>query len=89
MTTRRRPARTSQASPSKPEGGLKRLFKKFTSAKQIKDFKHILNSLLYLLMVLLVGVIIQYVWNSAMSLLDIEGYHMTIFEAAILWVCIY
>ena len=88
-TTKRRQPRNTQVASSRPESKLKSLFKKFFSAKHIKDFKHLMSSFVYLLGVVLVGLFIQFVWNYSLDLLNIENYHMTWFEAAILWVCIY
>jgi len=43
----------------------------------------------YLIITLLVGFCMQYCWNFASDKWFDGEYHMSLFEAAILWVCIY
>jgi hypothetical protein len=88
MTTRRTRKRTPKAEPE-PVSKIKQIFKWIQAEEQIEHFKYILNRLFYLLMVLCMGFIIQWVWNTIMDLCLDGQYQINMFEAAILWVCVY
>jgi hypothetical protein len=88
MTTRRTRKRTPKAEPE-PVSKIKQIFKWIQAEEQIEHFKYILNRLFYLLMVLCMGFIIQWVWNITIGAWFGEEYQINMFEAAILWVCVY
>jgi hypothetical protein len=50
---------------------------------------HILNCIRYLFVILLAGFIIHTSWNAAMIAWFNGQYQISLFEAAILWACIY
>lgn len=94
MTTRRRKARQSARSVknvTKPlaESNIKQIFNAVTASEEMVHFKYIMGRLWYLLLVLGMGFLIQWVWNAAMIQWCDGAHQVGLFEAAILWVCVY
>lgn len=98
-TTRTRKTRTSKDSArtvktvKEPQNRLlstiKKLYSTASRTQEGKKMLYILDRVRYLLVTLLAGFIIQYVWNNTVGVLSEGEYMMHMFEAAILWVCIY
>jgi hypothetical protein len=59
------------------------------SEDKLTNYKYILNRIVYLLWVLFMAFIIQKGWNTSMDYFLDGQYQMGLFEAAILWVCVY
>lgn len=68
---------------------LKDFFKALYKSEAKIHIEYILKRLAYLAQTLVIGYIIQYVWNFCM-ITWFEGDHqVNLFEAAILWICVY
>lgn len=92
MTTNRRKSKTNyRRSPSKPpeESNINRIFNAVSASEEMVHFKYIMGRLWYLLLVLGMGFLIQWVWNLAMIAWCDGAHQVGLFEAAILWVCVY
>ena len=77
------------ATPLKPHERVVKYIKEFKSSEHGEHVAYIFNRLMYLVMVMIMAVFVQFSWNSVMDLLFHGQHHMGLFEAAILWVCIY
>jgi hypothetical protein len=77
------------AVPLKPHERVIKYVKEFKDSEHGEHVAYVFNRLVYLMMVMIMGVFVQFVWNSAMDQFFQGQYHMSLFEAAILWVCIY
>lgn len=88
-TKRTRKKTVTKPQPSEPESRIKKIFKWLQAEEQIEHFKYILNRLFYLLIVLGMGFFIQLVWNFVVGQFFDGEYQINMFEAAILWVCVY
>ena len=75
--------------PLKPHERALKYIKEFKDSEHGEHIAYIFNRLVYLVMVMIMGVFVQFIWNSAMDTFFSGQYHMSTFEAAILWVCIY
>jgi len=91
MTTRQRTAKkqTPIGKCSFADSSIKQIFNAITASEKMAHFKYIINRLWYLLLVLGMGFLIQWVWNTAMIYWCDGAYQVGLFEAAILWVCVY
>ena len=68
---------------------LKDFFKALYKSEAKLHIEYIVKRLAYLVQTLAIAWIIQYIWNHAMlNFLD-GNYQVNLFEAAILWVCVY
>lgn len=73
----------------KKELTLKDFFKALYKSEVKIHIEYILKRLAYLLQTLVIGWIIQYVWNFAMIKWSDGEHQVNLFEAAILWICVY
>jgi hypothetical protein len=65
------------------------IFKAFYKSELYIHMKYIFARLFYLLQTLIIGWLIQYVWNYSMIKWFEGEYQVNLFEAAILWICVY
>jgi hypothetical protein len=86
---RRRTRTKVPAVPLKPHERVIKYIKEFKDSEHGEHISYIVNRLFYLMMVMLMAVFVQFSWNTAMDTFFNGQYHMSLFEAAILWVCIY
>jgi hypothetical protein len=86
---RMRTSRVSQTRTPVPNNSLVGLLKAFSKTKTGEHLAYILLCLRYLVITLIVGFCIQYCWNFFNDKWFGGEYHMSLFEATILWVCIY
>ena len=85
----RTPKRIPIANKPKTELKLADIFNAFYKSELYIHVKYIFARLFYLSQTLVIGWIIQFVWNLAMEKW-FEGEHqINLFEAAILWICVY
>jgi len=89
MTTRSRTRKIPLASKNKNELKLEDIFKAFYKSELYIHVKYIFERLFYLLQTLFIGWIIQFVWNFSMVKWFQGNYQVNLFEAAILWICVY
>jgi hypothetical protein len=68
---------------------LKDFFRALYKSEAKIHFEYILKRLAYLAQTLVIGWLIQYVWNYAMILWFNGEHQVNLFEAAILWICVY
>jgi hypothetical protein len=61
----------------------------FIKSKAGKHTIHVLNCLRYLLFILIAGIVIHKSWNAMMILAFKGEYQISMFEAAILWACVF
>lgn len=86
-TTRRRKSKIVPSTNT--ELKLKDFFKALYNSEAYIHIKYILDRLFYLCQTLIIGWLIQYVWNFAMIKWFEGEYQVNLFEAAILWICVY
>ena len=90
MTTRATRRKKLPLAPvEKKELTLKDFIKALYKSEVKIHIQYILIRLAYIFQTLLIAWIMQYVWNSAMIKWFDGDYQMGIFEAAILWICVY
>ena len=77
------------AVPLKPHERVVKYIKEFKDSEHGEHVAYIFNRLIYLMMIMIMGVFVQFSWNSVMDAFFQGQHHMSLFEAAILWVCIY
>lgn len=68
---------------------LKDFFKALYKSEAKIHIEYIFKRLAYLAQTLLIGWIIQFVWNYSMVKWFDGEYQVNLFEAAILWICVY
>lgn len=71
------------------ELSFRNLFKAVYKSEIWIHIKYIFERFFYLLQTLLIGSVIQYFWNLAMVKWFAGEYQVNLFEAAILWICVY
>lgn len=87
---RRRTTRAKlPAVPLKPHERIIKYLKEFSGSEHGEHITYIANRLCYLVMVMIIAAFIQFAWNSTMNMFFQGEHQMDIFQAAILWVCIY
>ncbi len=84
-----RPSRSPRKTEIIENNSLLSLLRSFSKTSTGEHLSYILLCFRYLVITLLVGFCIQYCWNFASDRWFDGVYHMSLFEAAILWVCIY
>ena len=97
MTTRRKNTRKSKSPPRQtssrkviqPQSSIRQIFNAAISSEEMEHFKYFISRLRYLLIVIGMGFLIQWGWNAAMDAWFDGDYEIGLFEAAILWVCVY
>lgn len=89
MTTRRTNKKLPLKAREKPELKLQDFFQALYKSEVYIHIKYIFARLFYLAQTLLVGFIIQHVWNFAMIKWFDGEHQVNLFEAAILWICVY
>lgn len=89
LKQRRRKTIPITRSATKAELKMGDIFKAFYKSELYIHVKYIGARLFYLLQTLVIGWFIQFFWNLAM-VQWFEGEHqVNLFEAAILWICVY
>lgn len=86
---RRKTRPRTPAVPLRPHERVIKCIREFKDSEHGESVVYIFNRLLYLVMVMIMAVFVQFSWNSTMDMLFQGQHHMGLFEAAILWVCIY
>jgi hypothetical protein len=96
MTTRRttkkplvKKKQPSVATHKPTDNSIKHVFSTLLKSKEFKHLEYIGGRLVYLLYMLGMGFLIQWAWNSVMIHWCGGEHQVNLFEAAILWVCIY
>ena len=84
-----RPSRATQTRTEVHNNSLISLLQDFSKTSTGEHLSYILLCLRYLVITLIVGFCIQYCWNLVDTKWFGGEYHMSLFEATILWVCIY
>ncbi len=81
MSTRRRPLQKKTA--------YNKIKNQFLNSGVWQQVTHVLSCLKYLLGVLIAGIIIHKSWNALMVAFFDGNYQIGMFEAAILWACVF
>jgi hypothetical protein len=68
---------------------IKDFFRALYKSEAKIHIEYILKRLAYLLQTLAIGWLIQYIWNYCMVIWFNGDYQVNLFEAAILWICVY
>ena len=75
--------------PLKEQSIFNKIKTQFSTSEVGQHTLHILKCIRYLLTILFAGFIIHKGWNAAMIMWLDGQYQISLFEAAILWACIY
>ena len=89
LKQRRRKTLPITRSTKKAELKLEDIFKAFYKSELYIHVKYIGARLFYLLQTLVIGWFIQLIWNWSMVKWFNGDYQVNLFEAAILWICVY
>ena len=81
---------TKKRTPTiKNEGVFNKIKLRFSKSTAGQHTIHILSCLKYMLVILIAGIVISTAWNAVMNAWFQGKYQISMFEAAILWACLY
>ena len=88
-TKKKRTTRSIQTRNVAQDNTFLSLLRAFPKTSTGQHLSYIILCIRYLIITLIVGFCIQYCWNFVNDKWFGGEYHMSLFEATILWVCIY